>query len=73
MTDGKSNMGTLDQLMNVWQQRRLAFALPPVFCIMYGEASDEQLKHLAKATYGRVFDGRHGGLNKAFRKAKGYN
>jgi Ca-activated chloride channel family protein len=73
MTDGKSNLGSLDELMNFWRKLRPRFELPPVFCIMYGDASDEQLKHLAKSTYGRVFDGRHGGLNKAFRKAKGYN
>jgi Ca-activated chloride channel family protein len=73
MTDGRSNRGSLDELMQYWQKLGSGFELPPVFCIMYGEASDDQLKHLAKSTYGRVFDGRHGGLNKAFRKAKGYN
>jgi hypothetical protein len=40
---------------------------------MYGKADDAQLNHLAAFTHGRVFDGRNGGLNKAFRKAKGYN
>jgi Ca-activated chloride channel family protein len=73
MTDGQSNVGSLDELMAFWRKLKPGFELPPVFCIMYGDASDEQLKHLAKSTYGRVFDGRHGGLNKAFRKAKGYN
>jgi Ca-activated chloride channel family protein len=73
MTDGKSNLGSLNELMDFWRKHKLGFELPPVFCIMYGDASDEQLKHLAESTYGRVFDGRHGGLNKAFRKAKGYN
>jgi Ca-activated chloride channel family protein len=73
MTDGHSNEGSLDELMAYWRKLKPGFELPPVFCIMYGNASDEQLKHLAKSTYGRVFDGRHGGLNKAFRKAKGYN
>jgi len=47
--------------------------MPPVFSILYGEASDEQLKQLAQATAGRVFDGRTDGLDKAFREAKGYN
>jgi Ca-activated chloride channel family protein len=73
MTDGQSNVGSLDELMAFWRKLKPEFELPPVFCIMYGNASDEQLKSLAKASYGRVFDGRHGGLNKAFRKAKGYN
>jgi Ca-activated chloride channel family protein len=73
MTDGKSNQGSLNELMDFWLELKPGFELPPVFCIMYGDASDEQLIHLADSTYGRVFDGRHGGLNKAFRKAKGYN
>jgi Ca-activated chloride channel family protein len=73
MTDGKSNLGSLDELKGYWDRLTPGFELPPVFCIMYGEASDTQLKQLAAATHGRVFDGRKGGLNKAFRKAKGYN
>jgi Ca-activated chloride channel family protein len=73
MTDGQSNLGSLDELMRFWRKLGTKFELPPVFCIMYGDANDKQLKGLAQATYGRVFDGRHGGLNKAFRKAKGYN
>jgi Ca-activated chloride channel family protein len=73
MTDGKSNLGSLDELKGYWDRLQPGFELPPVFCIMYGEASDTQLKQLAAVTHGRVFDGRKGGLNKAFRKAKGYN
>jgi Ca-activated chloride channel homolog len=73
MTDGRSNVGSLDELMDFWRNLKPAFELPPVFCIMYGDASDDQLKELARSTYGRVFDGRHGGLNEAFRNAKGYN
>jgi Ca-activated chloride channel family protein len=73
MTDGRSNVGSLEQLMAFWEELSPGFTMPPVFCIMYGDASDEQLKELAEATRGRVFDGRDGGLEKAFRKAKGYN
>jgi Ca-activated chloride channel family protein len=73
MTDGQSNVGSLQELMSYWNRLKPGFEMPPVFCIMYGNASDDQLKHLAESTYGRVFDGRNGGLNKAFRKAKGYN
>jgi Ca-activated chloride channel family protein len=73
MTDGRSNIGSLEELMNVWRRLKPGFEMPPVFCIVYGDADDAQLNHLAKSTYGRVFDGRHGGLNKAFRSAKGYN
>jgi Ca-activated chloride channel family protein len=73
MTDGNSNLGSLDGLRSLWQELNPTFQLPPVFCIMYGQANDEQLKDLAAFSFGRVFDGRHGGLYKAFRKAKGYN
>jgi Ca-activated chloride channel family protein len=73
MTDGHSNKGSLDQLMAYWNQLDASFDLPPVFCIMYGKASDQQLKEIAAATVGRVFDGRKAGLEKAFRSAKGYN
>jgi Ca-activated chloride channel family protein len=73
MTDGRSNLGTLDELTAYWDRLTPGFELPPVFCIMYGEASDTQLKQLAAVTHGRVFDGRKGGLHQAFRKAKGYN
>ena len=73
MTDGKSNNGSLDQLMDYWRSLHAGFDIPPVFCIMYGDADDGQLKAIADATSGRVFDGRSGGLEKAFRNAKGYN
>ncbi|WP_319523323.1 VWA domain-containing protein [uncultured Desulfosarcina sp.] len=74
MTDGHSNKGSFSELMQFWRQLQAPFDLPPVFCIMYGNASDEQLKEIAQATSGRVFDGRKaGGLEKAFRSAKGYN
>jgi len=73
MTDGQSNRGSLEWLVARWKQAAAGFAMPPVFSILYGEASDEQLKQLAQATAGRVFDGRTDGLDKAFREAKGYN
>jgi Ca-activated chloride channel family protein len=73
MTDGQSNAGSLEWLLSRWTQKAAGFEMPPVFCIMYGEASDDQLQRLARATSGRVFDGRKDGLEKAFREAKGYN
>lgn len=73
MTDGHSNKGSFGELMQSWKQIDAPFDLPPVFCIMYGKASDQQLKEIADATMGRVFDGRKAGLEKAFRSAKGYN
>ena len=73
MTDGHSNRGSFAELMQAWKTLEAPFDLPPVFCIMYGKASDQQLTEIADATMGRVFDGRKHGLVKAFRSAKGYN
>ena len=73
MTDGHSNRGSFDEMMQFWSQLKAPFDLPPVFSILYGKASDSQLKEISKATFGRVFDGRKDGLEKAFRSAKGYN
>jgi Ca-activated chloride channel family protein len=72
MTDGKSNPG---YDFSNFQARRREIGLNwdiPVFGILFGDASDEQLKQLAEATSGRVFDGRHD-LVAAFREARGYN
>jgi Ca-activated chloride channel family protein len=73
MTDGHSNRGSFDEMMQSWSEMNAPFDLPPVFSILYGKASDSQLKQVSQATLGRVFDGRKAGLEKAFRSAKGYN
>ncbi|WP_319528881.1 VWA domain-containing protein [uncultured Cohaesibacter sp.] len=43
----------------------------PVFSILFGDASEDQVKQIAEATAARVFDGRKG-LVDAFRQARGY-
>ncbi|WP_316858474.1 substrate-binding and VWA domain-containing protein [uncultured Cohaesibacter sp.] len=43
----------------------------PVFSILFGDASEDQVKKLAELTAARVFDGRKG-LVTAFRNARGY-
>jgi Ca-activated chloride channel homolog len=72
MTDGQSNTGaTMADL-----QRRMQELGPqrdiPVFSILFGEASEDQLQQIATYTSGRIFDGRKD-LIKAFRDARGYN
>jgi Ca-activated chloride channel homolog len=70
MTDGKSNRGmSLDDVRSRWESAGLDI---PIFSIMFGDASQEQLGQLADLTRGRVFDGRKD-LVDAFRKVKGYN
>jgi Ca-activated chloride channel family protein len=70
MTDGKSNHGSLSDLKRTMD--RLGVQDVPVYSILFGDASEAQLKEIAQATSGRVFDGRTS-LIAAFREAKGYN
>jgi len=70
LTDGESNVGRKFRDVEVaWT--RLGIDVP-VFSIMFGKASEDQLKQLAELTRGKVFDGRKD-LIQAFRKVKGYN
>lgn len=70
MTDGKSNSGrSYDDFETSWKQTGSGV---PVFSIMFGEASKEQLGPMGEATLGTVFDGRED-LIGAFRKVKGFN
>lgn len=70
MTDGHSNGGSFSDV-----EERLDTAtghVVPIYSIMFGDASEEQVTELAEATSGRVFDGTTD-LIDAFRQAKGYN
>lgn len=72
MTDGESNTGaSFDEFKNHLQQLSLGVDVP-VFAILFGEASSNQLDQITQATSGRVFDGKKD-LTRAFREAKGYN
>jgi Ca-activated chloride channel family protein len=71
MTDGKSNHGA--DLADL--QERLgqtAFGTVPVYGILFGDASADELNKISEATSGRVFDGRDD-LIGALRDAKGNN
>jgi Ca-activated chloride channel family protein len=70
MTDGQSNRGSFGDVKTAMS--RLGIADVPIYSILFGEASDAQLKELAQATSGRDFDGRTS-LIAAFREARGYN
>jgi Ca-activated chloride channel homolog len=57
MTDGRSNEGDFDDL-----ERRLGWESPgviPIYGILFGDASEDQLEQIAEATSGRVFDGQN--------------
>lgn len=68
MSDGMSG-GSMDGFLAAYE--RLGQDVP-VFSILFGEADPTQLEELARATNGRVFDGRED-LVAAFRSVKGYN
>lgn len=71
LTDGESNTGkTYNDLQGGYQ--RLGFGTLPIYSILFGEASGQQLQQIAKLTTGRVFDGKKN-LIDAFREARGYN
>jgi len=70
MTDGKSNTGA--NLNDLTAARAKTGRDIPVFSVMFGEASADQLREMTDASLGTLFDGRKD-LVTAFRKVKGYN
>ncbi len=71
MTDGQSQVGVDTLELNDRLEGATGQAVP-IYSILFGDASEEQVTELAEATSGRVFDGRTD-LIDAFRQAKGYN
>ncbi len=68
MTDGQSG-GSFTELEDYYQNLNKDI---PVFSIMFGDASDEQLNEISELTRARTFDGKNN-LVEAFKNAKGYN
>lgn len=69
MTDGASVTAHQEDFIDLYDELGVDV---PVFSIMFGDASSEQLEELAALTNARVFDGRKD-LVAAFRSVKGYN
>ncbi len=69
MTDGASNVGNINSLRNTY--RNIGKDIP-VYSIMFGSASSDQLENIASLTNAKVFDGRTN-LLEAFKKVRGYN
>ena len=73
MTDGVSNQG-----MTANEFKDFYTALPPdvrrvkVFPIIFGEASQDELKSVAELTGGRLFDGNKAALAPVFKEIRGY-
>jgi len=70
MSDGKSREGSFSDVEERLDANR---DVPiPVYAILFGDSSTEQLTEITEATSGRIFDGSRD-LIDAFRQAKGYN
>lgn len=73
MTDGAHNgKTTFKDLQKIWTEYFNQGMDVPVFSILFGEASEDELKQIAELTKARIFDGRKD-LVRAFKNAKGYN
>lgn len=74
MTDGESNSGTSRQDFITKMTHKMAETNHkiPVFVILYGEASEEEMNFLANFTGGKVFNARGGDLAKAFEEIRSY-
>jgi Ca-activated chloride channel family protein len=70
MSDGMSE-GSLAQFQSLTGGTGMGKDVP-LFTILFGDAKPEQMKALAEAMSGRMFDGRVD-VVQAFREAKGYN
>ena len=69
MTDGQSNTFRLSDLEKKLNETKINAG---IFSIMFGSASEDELLMIAKASRGRVFDGRSD-LISAFKEIRGYN
>ena len=69
MTDGESNSGSLNQLKSKYKSIGQDI---PIYSIMFGNASSDQLDGIAELTNAKVFDGRTN-LLEAFKQVRGYN
>lgn len=69
MTDGLGNVGSYRELNETYKRINKQI---PIYSIMFGDASENQLNEIAKMSNGKVFDGKTD-LIKAFKQVRGYN
>ena len=70
MSDGQSQ-GSIQEFEQVVATENLSRDIP-IYTILFGKATEAQMKPLAESTTGKMFDGRKDVVD-AFRQAKGYN
>lgn len=69
MTDGVSNMGNYNNLLNAYKSVRKEI---PIYSITFGSAYEDELEKIAELTNAKIFDGKTD-LLKAFKEVRGYN
>jgi Ca-activated chloride channel homolog len=72
MTDGESNRGRTLADFQAFLAARSGPTPVPVFPILFGEAAESQMRQLASATRGEIWDARNGELARAFCQIRGY-
>ena len=69
MTDGEGNVGYYSDLKYKYKEINKDI---PIYSIMFGYASERQLREISTLTNSKVFDGKED-LVKAFKEVRGYN
>ena len=69
MTDGYGNVGYFNELKEAYDDYGNDI---PIYSIMFGQASEDQLEEIARLSNAKVFDGKTD-LIEAFKEVRGYN
>lgn len=69
MTDGMANVGTFSELESIYKKIGKDI---PIFSIMFGEASENELQQIANLSNAKIFNGKKN-LLEAFKKVRAYN
>lgn len=73
MTDGENTEGASPADFDAFYRRLPAAQKQiPVFPILFGDSDQEELRHIADLTGGRLFDAQQGSLDGAFEEIRGY-
>ena len=71
-TDGENTDYPSFEEFVLWYEGNEAYHGIPVFAILFGETSADEMERLAEVTGGRVFDAADGDLTAVFREIRGY-
>ena len=73
LSDGEDTVGPrFSEFKEQYDQLPAAQRSVPVFVILYGDASEAEMRELAELTGGEVFDALGGDLAAAFKEIRGF-